>query len=147
MTGVKWKPEGSKTLIAEEFVTQTPVAVLGEKLRGFILEFDADIRGVSADFASLEVEIEDRKNYSRRGRFRVSFEFCETDQIGEQGVSRKKNFIKITISEGRRRNWFAPNCNDLAPTLLREIRKYMMLSEDSCKVRVEAAGTASPGRE
>ena len=147
LTGVKWKPEGSKTLIAEEFVTQTPVAVLGEKLRGFILEFDADIRGVSADFASLEVEIEDRKNYSRRGRFRVSFEFCGTDQIGEQGVSRKKNFIKITISEGRRRNWFAPNCNDLAPTLLREIRKYMMLSEDSCKVRVEAAGTASPGRE
>ena len=146
LTGVEWKPEGKQTLIAEEFVTQTPVAVLGEKLRGFILEFDADIRRVQHDFASIEVDIEDPKNYSRRGRFRVSFEFCEAEQMAENGVSRKKNFIKIVIREGRRLNWFAKNCTDLAPTLLKHIREYMMLSDDGCKVRVESAGTETPGR-
>ena len=146
LTGVKWQPEGKQTLISEEFVTQTPISVLSEKLRGFILEFDADIRRVHHDFASIEVEIEDRKNYGRRGRFRVSFEFCEAEQMAENGISRKKNFIKIAIREGRRFNWFAANCIDLAPTLLNEIRQYMMLSDDASKVRVESAGTETPGR-
>jgi diguanylate cyclase (GGDEF)-like protein len=145
LSGIKWKPEGKKALISEEFVTQTPISVLVEKLRGFIIEFDADIRHVQSEYASLEIEIEDRKDYSRRGRFRVSFEFCEKDVLGENGVPRKKSYIKIVIREGRR-NWFAPNSNDLAPTLLREIRQYMMLSDESNKIRVDSAGIATPGR-
>jgi len=145
LSGIQWKPEGKKALISEEFVTQTPVSVLVEKLRGFIIEFDADIRHVQSDFASLELEIEDRKDYSRRGRFRVSFEFCEKEVPGENEALRKKTFIKIVIREGKR-NWFAPNCQDLAATLLREIRQYMMLSDESSKIRVDSAGTATPGR-
>ena len=145
LSGIKWKPEGKKSLISEEFVTQTPVSVLVEKLRGFIIEFDADIRHVQADCASLEVEIEDRKDYSRRGRFRLSIEFCEKDVPGENGVIRKKTFIKVVIREGRR-NWFAPNCNDLAHNLLREVRQYMMLCDESNKIRVDSAGIETPGR-
>ena len=145
LSGIKWKVESKKALISEEFVTQTPVSVLVEKLRGFIIEFNADIRHVQSDFASLEVEIEDRKDYSRRGRFRVTLEFCERDVHSENNALRKKTFIKVVIKEGRK-NWFAPNCKDLASTLLREIRQYMMLSEDSNKIRVDSAGKATPGR-
>lgn len=146
ISGVSWKPEGKQALIAEEFVTQTPIPVLVEKLRGFIIEFDADIRRVQSDFTSLEVEIEDSANHGRRGRFRISFEFCETELLSENGASRKKNFVKIVIHEARRRNWFAPNCPDLAPVLLSEVRRYLMLNDDTCKVRVESAGSATPGR-
>ena len=128
LSGIKWKVESKQALISEEFVTQTPVSVLVEKLRGFIIEFNADIRHVHSDFASLEVEIEDRKDYSRRGRFRVTLEFCERDVQCENDNLRKKTFIKVVIKEGRK-NWFAPNCKELASTLLREIRQYMMLSD------------------
>jgi len=146
LSGISWKPEGKQALISEEFVTQTPVSVLAEKLRGFIIEFNADIRRVQKDFASLGVEIEDTDNRGRRGRFRVSIEICETELLGEKGASRKKNFIKVVIHEARRRNWFTPNCPDLAPVLLSEIRRYLMLSEDCNKVRIESAGTATQGR-
>lgn len=146
LSGVQWKPEGRRTLLAEEYVTQTPISVLVEKLRGFILEFDAEIRKVQSDFASIEVGIEDRKDFTRRGRFRVSFEFCEKEARTVGGGSRMKSYIKIVIQEARRR-WFAPsNCKDLAPTLLAEIRHYLMLSDDSNKIRVDSAGTATPGR-
>lgn len=145
LSGVKWRPEGKRSLISEEFVTQTPVAVLAEKLRGFITEFEADIRHVQSDFASVEVELEDRKNYARRGRFRVTFEFFEKDSRTPKGEVRRTSYIKIVIREGRRK-WFATNCNELAPTLLAEIRRYLMLSEDSNMIRVEKAGTAIPGR-
>ena len=145
LSGLNWKPEGRRTLISEEFVTQTPVSVLVEKLRGFILEFEADIRHVQSDFASVEVEMEDRKNYSRRGRFRVTFEFREKETDTEKGVSRLMSYIKIVIREGRR-SWFSTNCNELSTDLLAEIRRYLMLSEDCNKIRVEKAGTATPGR-
>ena len=146
LSGVTWKPEGKRTLIAEEYVTQTPVSVLVEKLRGFILEFDADIRHVQSDYASIDVEIEDRQDYSRRGRFRVSFEFCERESESETGDIRKQSFIKVVIREGKR-NWFAPNCKELAPTLLSEIRNYLMISDESNRIRVDSAGVATPGRE
>ena len=145
LSGVEWKPEGRKTLIAEEFVTQTPITVLVEKLRGFILEFDAEIRNVQSDFASIEVGIEDKKDFSRRGRFRVSFEFCEKEAPTDNGGARLKSYIKIVIREARR-SWFATNCKELAPNLLTEIRQYLMLSDESNKIRVDSASTATPGR-
>ena len=145
LSGVKWKPDGRRTLISEEFVTQTPVSVLVEKLRGFILEFEADIRHVQSDFASIQVEMEDRKNYRRRGSFRVTFEFCEQETATENGGLRQLSFIKIAIREGKK-SWFAVNCNDLATDLMAEVRRYLMLTEDSNKIRVEKAGIATPGR-
>ncbi len=145
LSGVRWKAEDKKALVSEEFISRTPVAVLVEKLRGFIVEFDAEIRNVQSDFASLEVEIRDSKNHGRRGRFRVSFEFCEKEIEGEGGEIRKSSFIKVVIREGRK-NWFAPNCRDLAPTLLNEIRQYLMLSDESSKIRVDSAGSPTPGR-
>ncbi|QEG23863.1 putative diguanylate cyclase YdaM [Mariniblastus fucicola] len=145
LSGVTWKPEGKRTLLSEEFVTQTPISVLVEKLRGFIMEFDAEIRHVQSDFASVEVEIENRKDYSQRGRFRVSFEFCEKESAIETGGTRMKSYIKIVIREAKR-SWFATNCKELAPTLLAEIRHYLMLNDESNKIRVDSAGSATPGR-
>jgi diguanylate cyclase (GGDEF)-like protein len=145
LSGIKWKTEGRRSLIVEEFVTQTPISVLVEKLRGFILEFDAEIRQVKSDFASIEVELEDRKDYSRRGRFRVMFEFCEKEVASEREGMRKMSYIRVMIREAKR-GWFSTNCTELAPTLLAEIRRYMMLSEESNQVRVQSAGSPTEGR-
>ena len=89
--------------------------------------------------------IRDRADYSRRGRFRVTFEFCEREAIGERGGTRNKSFIRIVIREARR-SWFSTNCTELAPNLLAEIRRYLMLSEESNQIRVESAGMPTEGR-
>lgn len=145
LSGITWRTDTRRSLLSEEFVTQTPISVLVEKLRGFIMEFEAEIRHVQSDFASIEVELEDRADYSRRGRFRVTFEFCEREAIGERGGTRNKSFIRIVIREARR-SWFSTNCTELAPNLLAEIRRYLMLSEESNQIRVESAGMPTEGR-
>ena len=146
LSGVDWKLDvsRSKALVVEEFVTQTPISVLVEKLRGFIVESDADIRQVESDFASIEVEIEDQDDYSRRGRFHVTFEFCEKE-VEEQRSVRSKSFIRIVIREARRK-WFSVNSTEMAPMLLSEIRRYMMLHDESSQIRVDSAGHAIEGR-
>ncbi len=145
LSGIEWQYDGKRSLIKEEFVTQTPISVLVEKLRGFITELDAEIRHVKSDFASIEVELEDRHDYSRRGRFRVTFEFREKNVAMERGGTRNKSFISVVIREARR-SWFSINCVDLAPNLLAEIRRYLMLTDESNQVRVESAGCPSEGR-
>ncbi len=143
VSGVEWRVKSRKALVSEEYVTQTPVTVLVEKLRGFIFEHDADIRQVESDFASIEIEIEDPANYARRGRFRVSFEFCERPSPEENG--RLRSFIRIEICEARRK-WFSTNDTSLAPKLLSEIRRYMMISDEGSQVKLESAGQPTPGR-
>jgi diguanylate cyclase (GGDEF)-like protein/PAS domain S-box-containing protein len=144
VSGIDWRKDDRKALSSNEFVTQTPVSVLVAKLRGFILEFDAEIRQVESDFASVEVELEDRNDYSRRGRFRVTFEFQEKEVDTERGP-RNKSFIRIVIREAKRK-WFSTNSTDLAPALLSEIRRYMMLNDESSEVKVDVATAPTPGR-
>jgi diguanylate cyclase (GGDEF)-like protein/PAS domain S-box-containing protein len=146
LSGVEWKMNISrgKALVIEEFVTQTPVSVLVEKLRGFILESESEIRQVESDFASIEVEIEDPEDYSRRGRFWVTFEFCEKEFDNDRGI-RSKSFIRVVIREARRK-WFSTNSTEMAPRLLAEIRNYLMLNDESSQIRVDSAGCPIEGR-
>lgn len=142
-SGIKWRMKNRKSLLSEEFVTQTPVSVLVEKLRGFIYEYDGEIRQVDSDFASVEVEMEDPENYARRGRFRVSFEFREREANDNTG--RIHSYIRIEICEAGRK-WFSTNDTSLAPNLLGEIRRYMMINDEASQVKVESAGVPIPGR-
>lgn len=144
ISGIDWKRDDKRAMASHEFVTQTPISVLVAKLRGFILEFDAEIRQVEADFASVEVELEDREDYSRRGRFQVTFEFMEKEVDTDRGPT-VKSFIRVVIREAKRK-WFSTNSTDLAPALLSEIRRYMMLNDKSCEVKVDAAAAPTPGR-
>lgn len=143
LSGIEWRKKNRMALLCEEFVTQTPVSVLVEKLRGFIYEYDGDIRQVDSDFASIEVELEDPDNYARRGRFRVAFEFRE--RSAPEGKGRLQSYIRIEICEARRK-WFSTNDTSLAPNLLSEIRRYMMISDEASQVKVDSAGQPIEGR-
>lgn len=141
LSGLSWRQTKGKSLISEEFVTQTPTAVLVEKIRGYIFDFDAEIRQVEADFISMEVTIEDPTNYSRRGTFRVLVELQEVESDEEKlAGNRKKSFIRITIREAKRK-WFSTNEATLAPDLLMELRRYLMINDDASMLKVDPAAT------
>jgi len=142
-SGIEWRAKSRKAILCEEFVTQTPVTVLVEKLRGFISEYEANIRQVEKDFASIEIEIDDDSDPSKRGRFAVTFEFREVES--DEDRHRLKSFIRIEIC-GSRRKWFYSNNTNLAPRLMGEIRRYMMITDEASQVKVDSAGKPIPGR-
>lgn len=145
LSGVQWRNFKSHALICEEFVTSTPMAVLVEKLRGYIVESDADIRRVEPDYANLLIQLEDERNPLRKANFIVDIEFQEHQTVADQVQligKRTKTFIRVNIREGKKK-WFSMNANDLAPIALREIRRYLMISEDSCRLQVNPAVTKS----
>jgi diguanylate cyclase (GGDEF)-like protein len=142
LAGVSWRKLKGQTLSNEEYTTTTPMAVLVEKLRGYIVEMEAEIRRVECDFASLIVEAEDEDNFSRKARFIVDIEFQEREAEGEnQSFGRRnKTFIRITVREGKR-SWFAANAIELAPQVVTEIRRYFMINDDASKLTVAPVAT------
>ncbi|MEL7498600.1 MAG: diguanylate cyclase [Planctomycetota bacterium] len=144
--GVTWRKIQGQTMSSHQFRTRTPIPVLVEKLRGYIIEMDAEIRRVESNYACMLVECEDPEDYTRKGRFEIEIDFQEmgegdeSDQFGR----RKYTYLRVTIREGRRR-WFSTNATDLAPIVLSELRRYFMISDDSSELaRIEPATEDKP---
>ena len=142
VSGIKWKAQQRENtaLICEEFKTATPIQVLVEKLRGFIIENDATLQRVEPEFLSMEVEAEDPQDYSRKGVFTLHVEFKETEMnIPETNRTKKLNYIRVTIYAGRMRKWFSTNHTDLAPHLLGELRRFLMIGDEASRVSIDMA--------
>ncbi len=141
-SGVQWKTQRREntSLICEEFQTETPIQVLVEKLRGFIIEKDAILQRVEPEFLSMEIESEDPADYSRKGVFTMNIEFKEAEAaIADSNRTKKLNFIRVTIYAGRMRKWFSTNHTDIAPYLLGELRRYLMISDKASRISVDLA--------
>jgi len=142
VTGIRWKAQQRKktSLICEEFQTETPIQVLVEKLRGFIVENNAVLQRVEPEFLSMEIEVEAPMDYSRKGAFTMNVEFKETE-ASASGASRTKtlNYIRVTIYAGKVRNWFSTNHTDLAPHLLSELRRFLMIGDKASRLSVDMA--------
>ena len=144
-TGVKWRNFKNQNLICEEFKTSTPISVLVEKLRGFIVESEAEIRRVEPDFATMYLQVEDPKQSWRKGTFIIDVEFQELEVAEEKANfvgNRSTTFIRISIREGKKK-WFAVSANDLATVVLNDLRRYLMIHDDCSRVTITAAATDS----
>ena len=106
----------------------------------FIIENNALLQRVEPEFLSMEVEVEAPMDYSRKGAFTMNVEFKETDSP-DSGSSRTKtlNYIRVTIYAGRMRNWFSTNHTDLAPHLLGELRRFLMIGDKASRLSVDMA--------
>ena len=129
--GPAWPSLPNHALASGKYRTRTPVSVLVEKLRGLIVEMDAELRNVEASHAVMVIEFEDRADFSRKGRFEVRIDFIE-DVEGESSQKhgrRTYTYLRISV-ELAKRKWFSTNVPDLAEDLLKEIRSYFMINND-----------------
>lgn len=132
LNGLSWPSLSGEALANGKFRTRTPVSVLVEKLRGLIVEMDAELRTVESNHAAMVVEFEDPSDFSRKGRFEVRIDFIE-DVEGEASQKhgrRTYTYLRISIRPAKRK-WFSTNVPELADDLLREIRSYFMINNDS----------------
>ncbi len=133
--GLHWRKINGTALLSHQYRTRAPVPVLVEKLRGYIIETEAEIRRVESNYASLIVQVEDPENYARKGRFEIDIDFQEHEE-DEQGNSfgrRKYTYLRVSIREGRKK-WFSANATELAPGVLSELRRYFMIADDASQV-------------
>jgi len=140
LSGMQWRQQRREhtALVCEEYKTNTPVPVLVEKLRGFIVEKNAWLQRVDQEFLSMEVEFEDPRDYSRKGSFTLNIEFKENDDDSTI-ESRRETFIRISIFPGRKKKWFSTNHTDVVSFLLSELRSYLMINDEASHLSMNLA--------
>jgi diguanylate cyclase (GGDEF)-like protein len=147
--GLTWhNPAPEMSLLVEEFVTATPITMLVEKLRGYILETNAKIISVSANFAKFQLDVSDSRTNKQRGTFVVEIEFQEGKPESYPANDRRRrttplrNFIRIAIGQTKKK-WFSRPCEELATVAMRDLRRYFMINEEHAKLGIERAATKS----
>ena len=142
--GLVWKDSGGKVLLREEFKTITPIPLVVSKMRGYIVERDAELLQIEPDWVSFNINYADPDNAARRGYFIADIEF-QVHTISEARESArnrgKETYIQITLREARRK-WFSTNATDLAPGVLREIRDFLMIADEESRLMLDPATSA-----
>jgi len=140
LAGVKWRKQKGQPLFCEEFKTSTPLPVVIESLRGYILEMGAEVRKVEPDYASVKIQATD-PNSNVKGSFIVDVELMEAVDEDQNLVGeRRATFIRITIKGGKN-GWFFSNSSELAPAVMTELRRYLMITDESARLTVAPAAT------
>ena len=147
-SGLVWKKPRGVMLLSEEFKTITPIPLVVSKLRGYIVERTAELTRIETDSVSMQIEFVDRQNGGRRGSFIADIDFQVRAVNNPDHSARnigKETYIRITLREAKRK-WFSTNAIDLAPEMLRDIRDFLMISDEEAKLTVERATSPDVAR-
>jgi len=139
--GMSWRKITNGTLICEEYTTSTPLSLIIEKLRGYIIETEAEIRSVESDFASLNIERFQPQKRGRKGRFVLEIEFNEKIIHLDKETKRRETqtLIRVNIRE-QKKGWFSANANELAPNVIAELRRHLMITEVDLTLKPKPIG-------
>ncbi|MDG1512588.1 MAG: diguanylate cyclase [Mariniblastus sp.] len=145
--GMSWRKITNGTLICEEYTTSTPLSLIIEKLRGYIIETEAEIRSVESDFASLNIERFQPQKRGRKGRFVLEIEFNEKIIHLDKETKRRETqtLIRVNIRE-QKKGWFSANANELAPSVIAELRRHLMITEVDLTLKPKPVGISGERR-
>lgn len=118
-------------ILSQEWLTSVPLNVVTEKLRGIIVDFQAEILAVEETSVQFRVEnhaVADlRRRSDRRQVFIVEFQLLEVDfQIGRGAMPSKRTLLKLDILPGGRRDRRMNDHRDQVEMLARILQSYLV---------------------
>ncbi len=145
ITGVRWRNIKGNTLHLLEFQTRTPQEVMVEKIRRMLPEINGVLTSASEQHVSINCEVESPENPGQTSSFIVEIDLRKATPDDYYFSENIETFLRLIVQPGRS-GWFHRNDNSLADTVLRTVRQYLGLSEESCIVKVNRAVNSS-GRD
>jgi hypothetical protein len=116
------------------------MAVLLQKIGGYIREIDAELVNVDENHTTLKVTQSDPLNNSRKGRFLIDIQLHEVEKKDESETT--KTILNVVIRM-QKPAMFSKNHEDTYPYALRELRRYLMIHDRASILKVDAAATNS----
>lgn len=118
-------------LISQEWLTSVPLNVVIEKMRGVIMDFQAEVLVVEESRVQFRVEnqaiAELRRRSDRRQLFIVDVKLAEVDfQIGRGSSPSKRTMLKLDILPNGRRDRRVTNHKEQVEILARTLQSYLV---------------------
>jgi len=142
VSGIEWRKPRGKHVYREEFRTSTPRAILANKIQGYIMEVEGKLHCCEDSFVSFTALQVDPEKTNRKSHFRVDIELVEAARDRQELPA---NYLRITIYAPRPR-MFRRSHDDLHARLAADLRRFLMLSDETACLKLNLAATES-GRE
>lgn len=118
-------------LISQEWLTSVPLNVVIEKMRGVVMDFQAEVLVVEESRVQFRVEnqaiAELRRRSDRRQLFIVDVKLAEVDfQIGRGSSPSKRTMLKLEILPNGRRDRRVTNHKEQVEILARTLQSYLV---------------------
>lgn len=118
-------------LISQEWLTSVPLNVVIEKMRGVVMDFQAEVLVVEKSRVQFRVEnqaiAELRRRSDRRQLFIVDVKLAEVDfQIGRGSSPSKRTMLKLEILPNGRRDRRVTNHKEQVEILARTLQSYLV---------------------
>lgn len=118
-------------IISQEWLTSVPLNVVIEKMRGVIMDFQAEVLVVEESRVQFRVEnqaiAELRRRSDRRQLFIVDVKLAEVDfQIGRGSSPSKRTMLKLDILPNGRRDRRVTNHKEQVEILARTLQSYLV---------------------
>lgn len=132
-------------LISQEWLTSVPLNVVIEKMRGIIVDFQAEVLTVEESHVQFRVEnqaVADlRRRSDRRQLFIVDVRLVEVDfQIGRGSTPSKRTMLKLEILANGRRDRRVTNHREQVEILARILQSYLVAQIVDDNVRQHIRG-------
>ena len=141
--GLNWKRIHGRVISSNEYMTTTPMPVLLQKLGGYIREVEGEITKVDTNHTTFKLIQKGLNDPSKKGRFIVDIQLHEVEKKDPRDTS--KTILNITF-RAQKSGIFSRNAEELHDYALREIRRYLTLSDLDSEFKIDAAATES-GRD
>ncbi len=128
---IQWKNLKGKILVCEELATCSPLDLVIEKIKGFVIDFDGQI--VTAEEDHLQIRIEKlpkekiRRFGDRPSQLVVDVELRHSKNI----MSENSTIIRVTIRPNRMRDRRKKDLAERSAIVMRELRGFLMVSRQS----------------
>ena len=118
-------------IISQEWLTSVPLNVVIEKMRGVVMDFQAEVLVVEESRVQFRVEnqaiAELRRRSDRRQLFIVDVKLAEVDfQIGRGSSPSKRTMLKLDILPNGRRDRRVTNHKEQVEILARTLQSYLV---------------------
>ncbi|MBL8871026.1 MAG: diguanylate cyclase [Planctomycetaceae bacterium] len=118
-------------IISQEWLTSVPLNVVIEKMRGVVMDFQAEVLVVEESRVQFRVEnqaiAELRRRSDRRQLFIVDVKLAEVDfQIGRGSSPSKRTMLKLEILPNGRRDRRVTNHKEQVEILARTLQSYLV---------------------
>ena len=144
-SGTNWRKLKGAPLMCEEFQTQTPINVLYQKIRCIMPEINGKVEAVKESHIELSCDISEAVNSKDEVILRVAIDLTKANP-NETGKGHPETYLRIAIFPVKNSSWFSRKNGanaDHADTLMRMIRQYLTLTDESALLKVNAAVTKS----
>ncbi len=130
-----WRDKPCQQLLQQRVVTAVPISLAAEKLRGFVVDHEAEVVEISDDCIIVEIGGNHvpmmRRSTDRSARFVVELQL---DEINQPSESRPEStdlltVIQVTIRPKRQRDRQHRNADRRARQLLSSIKSYLMAQD------------------